>query len=85
MNLGAPSSVFEGGLLGCSCTGYFGRVPRVPVFCTGVSGHLGTSLFLDFQPLTLDFQLLIPDRYFFSANRPSTIEYYCIVVTNARE
>jgi hypothetical protein len=21
MNLGAPSSVFEGGLLGCSCTG----------------------------------------------------------------
>jgi hypothetical protein len=25
------------------------------------AGRLGSSLFLDFQPLTLDFQLLIPD------------------------
>jgi hypothetical protein len=42
------------------CPGFRFLVP-------GSWGHLGSSLFLDFQPLTLDFQFLIPDRCSFSA------------------
>jgi hypothetical protein len=47
------------------------RVARVPVFGTRVLGSPRLSLFLDFQPLTLDFQLRIPDRYSFSGGWPT--------------
>jgi hypothetical protein len=52
------------------CPGFRFLVP-------GSWGHLGSSLFLDFQRLTLDFQLLIPDRYSFSAK---SSQYYRILL-----
>lgn len=54
-------------------------MPRVPVFGTQVLGSLGPSLFLDFQPLILDFQILILARYSFS---PKSFQYYRILLTN---
>jgi hypothetical protein len=51
----------------------------------GLAIASATRFFPDIQLLTFDFQLPIPARYFFSANRPSTTEYYCVVVTSARE
>ena len=64
-------------------------LPHIPHALAGCPGfrflvpgswsHLGSSLFLDFQPLTLDFQLLIPDRYFFSAK---SFQYYRILLSS---
>src|SRR5258708_34883265 len=60
------------------------RVSRILAGCPGFRflvpgpwGQLGSSPFLGFQPLTLDFQLLIPDRYFFSAK---SFQYYRILL-----
>jgi hypothetical protein len=53
------------------------RVPRVPVLGPGSRGRLGLPFFVDFQPLTLDFQLLIPDRYSFNAK---SSQYYKILL-----
>jgi len=61
-------------------------VPRVPLFGTRVLGSLPAPLF--FLPLNLQlltFKFRSPTVTFSAQNRSSTTEYYCLVVTDARE
>ena len=61
-------------------------MPRVPLFGTRVLGSLPAPLF--FLPLNLQlltFKFRSPTVTFSAQNRSSTTEYYCLVVTDARE
>ena len=59
--------------------------PGFRLLVPGLGVHLGSSLFLVFQPLTFIFNFGSPTVTFSAQNRPSTTECYCLVVTNARE
>src|SRR6266849_6110732 len=56
------------------CSGW---MSPIPLYDTHVLRSLRPFPFLDFHPLTLDFQFLIPDRYSFSAK---SFQYYRILL-----
>jgi hypothetical protein len=58
--------------------------PGSGLWYPGLGVESALTLFPDIQPLTFDFELSIPVT-FTAQNRPSTIEYYCLVVNIERE
>jgi len=64
------------------------RVPGAPYsgfWYPGLGVALAPHLFWKFNPQLLTFNFRSPTVTLSAQNRPSTTEYYCLVVTNARE